>query len=170
MMAFEGRIEPVQWGKAVYTLIRLPPDIAAWLAEAGARRVEGEIGEIPVNLAISRAPVIDGPFLWAGASLLAKLAVLPGDPVEVRLRPVAPDIVETPDDVAAALHMADALAAWSGLTAGRRRGLIYGVESARTAATRERRIAALVSAVLGRGAASDGRGNRHPAGRARNSG
>lgn len=146
MIAFECRVEPVAWGKSVYTIIRLPPDAA--LVLAGARRVEGDIADHPVNLAISRAPVVDGPFLWAGSSLLAKLGVAPGDTVEARLRPVSPGIVEAPDDVLSALRASGASAAWDTLTPGRRRGLLYGVETARTAATRGRRIATLVATVL----------------------
>jgi hypothetical protein len=72
---FEGYIEPVIWGRATYTTLRLPSDVADRLVALGARRVEGEINDHPVNLALSRAPVVEGVFLWAGASLLDQLGI-----------------------------------------------------------------------------------------------
>ena len=142
-ITFEGRVEALEWGRAIYTILRLPPDVAGALD--GARRVEGEIAEHPVNLGIARAPVVDGPFLWTGRSLLDRLGVAPGEALEVRLRAADPREVETPEDVAAALLGAGRLAAWEALTPGRRRGLLHGVATARTAPTRARRVAALVA-------------------------
>jgi hypothetical protein len=148
-LRFEGRIEPLEWGRATYTILRLPPAVADTLAAGKARRVEGEINDHPVNLALSRAPVVDGVFLWTGWTLLDRLSVEPGEPLEIRLRPADPDEVDTPDDLATALRAAGATAAWEALTPGRRRGLIHQVETARTAATRAKRIAALVAGVQG---------------------
>jgi hypothetical protein len=148
-LRFEGRIEPLEWGRATYTILRLPPAVADALAAGKARRVEGEINDHPVNLALSRAPVVDGVFLWTGWTLLDRLSVEPGEPLEIRLRPADPDEVDTPDDLATALRAAGATAAWEALTPGRRRGLIHQVETARTAATRAKRIAALVAGVQG---------------------
>lgn len=146
-LTFEGRIEPVAWGRATYTVLRLPTDVARALASLGAKRVEGEINDQPVNLALSRAPVIDGVFLWAGRSLLDKLEVAPGDILDVRLRPAANDDVPPPDDLASALDAAGLTDLWDGLTPGKRRGLIYKLEKAKTAPTRKRRIADIVAAL-----------------------
>ncbi len=85
-LTFEGRIEAVTWGRSVYTILKLPADIAAALEAAGAKRVEGEIKEHAVNLALSRAPVVDGLFLWTGKSLLDRAEIDPGEVFEVRLR------------------------------------------------------------------------------------
>ncbi len=148
-LEFEGRITPLEWGRATYTILRLPSDVAETLAARKARRVEGEINDQPVNLALSRAPVVDGVFLWAGQTLLDRLSAEPGEPLEVRLRPTSADIVDTPDDLAAALRTAGASAAWEALTPGKRRGLLYKVETAKTAPTRAKRIAALVAEVSG---------------------
>jgi hypothetical protein len=144
-ITFDGRIVPLTWGRATYTILPLPAAVVAALGPA--RRVEGEIAEHPVNLALSRAPVVEGAFLWTGASLLARVGVAPGDAVEVRLRPAADDRVDVPDDVSAALLAAGALAAWDALSPGRRRGLLYRIDSARTAPTRAKRIAAVVAEV-----------------------
>jgi hypothetical protein len=143
--SFEGRVEPLVWGRATYTILRLPDDTAAALAAAGARRVEGEINDHPVNLALSRAPVVEGVFLWAGQSLLDRIGIAPGEPLEVRLRPAPDDAVDLPPDLAAALRRAGLTDTWEALSPGRRRGLLYRIDSARKAATRDKRIAALVA-------------------------
>ena len=81
----------------------MPATVAALGA---AKRVEGEINEHWVNLALSRAPVVEGVFLWAGASLLERTGIVPGETLEVRLRPAPDDQVDTPEDVASALRAA----------------------------------------------------------------
>lgn len=146
-VAFEGRVEPLEWGRATYTILPVPTEAAEALVAQGARRVAGEINDHPVNLALTRAPVVEGVFLWAGRTLLDRLGVEPGEPLEVRLRPASSDEVDTPDDLAAALHAAGAWEAWEALTPGRRRGLLHKVETAKTAPTRAKRVAALVAEV-----------------------
>jgi Bacteriocin-protection, YdeI or OmpD-Associated/Domain of unknown function (DUF1905) len=141
-VTFTARVEPLVWGKSTYTILRLPPDVAAALHPA--KRVEGEVNDHPVNLALTRAPVVEGVFLWAGQSLLDRVGITPGEPVEVRLRPAPDDRVDTPDDIAAALRAGGASAAWDALTPGKRRGLIYQISTAKTDATRSKRIAALI--------------------------
>lgn len=148
-LAFEGRITPLEWGRATYTILRLPPEVAATLAALGARRVEGEINDQPVNLALSRAPVVEGVFLWTGQSLLDRLGLAPGEPLEVRLRPAPAGDVETPEDLALALRQGEASAAWEALSAGKRRGLLYRIDTARTAPTRAKRIAEVVAGLGG---------------------
>jgi hypothetical protein len=146
-LTFEGRVVRVTLGRATYTILPLPPDVAAALEASAARRVEGEIAEHPVNLALSRGPAADGPFLWTSRSLLARIGLAPGEPAEVRLRPASAEAVETPDDLAAALRARGLTASWEALAPGRRRGMIYRIESARTAATRSRRIAVMVDQI-----------------------
>jgi hypothetical protein len=141
-VTFTGRVEPLVWGKSTYTILRLPPDVAAALHPA--KRVEGEVNDHPINLALTRAPVVEGVFLWAGQSLLDRVGITPGEPVEVRLRPAPDDRVDTPDDIAASLRAGGASAAWDALTPGKRRGLIYQISTAKTDATRSKRIAALI--------------------------
>ncbi|OYU17109.1 MAG: hypothetical protein CFE34_17390 [Rhodobacteraceae bacterium PARR1] len=144
-ISFEASVQPMVWGKATCTVLRLPLEAAAPLSAQGAKRVEGEINDHPVNLALSRAPVIDGMFLWAGQSLLDRIGIQPGEVVEVRLRPAPDDRVDLPDDIAAALRAAGVTAAWEALTAGKRRGLLYQIDTAKTAPTRAKRIAALIA-------------------------
>lgn len=141
-VSFEAVVEPVVWGKATYTLQRLPDRAVAALG--GAKRVEGEINAHWVNLALSRAPVVEGVFLWAGQSLLDRLGIVPGEVLEVRLRPAPDDQVDTPEDVAAALRAAGMTAEWEALTAGKRRGMLYQIGTAKTAPTRAKRIDAMI--------------------------
>ncbi|MEY4695962.1 MAG: hypothetical protein RIT14_390 [Pseudomonadota bacterium] len=146
-LAFEGRVEPLPWGKATYTILRLPPDVATRLQAAGARRVEGEINDHPVNLALTRAPVVDGVFLWAGAQLLSRLGIAPGESLDIRLRPAADDRVDAPEDLALALRQAGLSQAWADLTPGKRRGLLYHLDTAKTASTRAKRILTLLQSL-----------------------
>ena len=141
-VAFEGRVEPLTWGRATYTILRLPADAVESLGPT--RRVEGEIAEHPVNLALSRAPVVEGVFLWTGQSLLDRIGIQPGEPVEVRLRPAPDDRVDLDPDIEATLRAGGVMAAWDALTPGKRRGLLYQIATARTEPTRLKRIQRLV--------------------------
>lgn len=141
-VTFEGRVEPLTWGRSTYTILRLPED--ATLALGTTRRVEGEIAEHPVNLALSRAPVVEGVFLWTGQSLLDRIGIQPGEPVEVRLRPAPDDRVDLDPDIEAALIAGGVLTNWESLTPGKRRGLLYQIATAKTEPTRQKRIQRLV--------------------------
>jgi hypothetical protein len=147
---FEGRVEPLEWGRATYTILRLPPEIAVALAGQGAKRVEAGINDRAVNLALSRAPVVEDVLLWTGQSILDRLEVAPGEPLEIRLRPAPVDEVDTRDDVAVALRQGGASEARKALTPGRRWGLPHKIDTARTAQTRLKRIAALVAELAGK--------------------
>lgn len=144
-VTFEGRVEPLAWGRSTYTILRLPEDALHALGKC--RRVEGEIAEHPVNLALSRAPVLEGVFLWTGQSLLDRIGIAPGEPVEVRLRPAPDDRVDLDPDIQAALRAGGVLARWEDLTPGRRRGLLYQIATAKTDTTRQKRILHLVESL-----------------------
>ena len=141
-VTFEGRVEPLTWGRSTYTILRLPEDAAQFLGKT--RRVEGEIAEHPVNLAPSRAPVVEGVFLWTGHSLLDRIGIQPGEPIEVRLRPAPDDRVDLDPDIEAALLAGGILSAWESLTPGKRRGLLYHIATAKTEPTRQKRIQRLL--------------------------
>ncbi|WP_342077887.1 YdeI/OmpD-associated family protein [Yoonia sp. SS1-5] len=143
-LSFEGQVVPMTWGKSVYTVLPLPDEVAEALHAQGARRVEGEINDHPINLALTKAPVLDAVFLWTGKSLLQQIGITPGEPLEIRLRK-ADDTVETPDDVALALRQADATPVWEALTPGKKRGLLHGINTAKRAETRTKRIAKLIA-------------------------
>lgn len=140
---FDGRIEPLEWGRKTYTILRLPPPVMAALG--AAKRVAGEIADYPVNLAVTRAPVLSDPFLYAGKTFLSAAGLEPGDVVEVRLCPVDPNLVETPDDVAHAIRATGRWELWDDTPPGQKRALLHTVETAKRPETRQRRIAALIA-------------------------
>ncbi len=144
-VTFTARIEPLEWGRATYTILRLPPGITEALGKT--RRVEGEIADYPVNLGIAKADVVDTPFLWTGKSFLDASGITPGEEVEVRLRPAPDDAVETPEDVALALRQAEKTAAWEALTPGKQRSHLHQITTAKRPETRANRIAKLIEAL-----------------------
>ncbi|QZY29291.1 YdeI/OmpD-associated family protein [Nocardioides coralli] len=144
MIGFDGLVEPLEWGRSTYTVLRVPPELVSAARDRGTRRVAGTIEGGRVNLALTTAPVIDDHFVWFGRTLQRRLGVAVGEPVRAELGPVDPDVVELPDDVASALAEAGCRPAWDDLPAGRRRSLLYRVESAGTERTRRSRIAELV--------------------------
>ena len=143
---FKARFETITWGRATFTILPLPENAVAALGPT--RRVEGEIDEHTVNLAITRAPPVEGAFLWAGQGLLDRLGVVPGQAVAVRLRPAPGDAVDVAPDVADALLAGGVTAAWAALTPGKQRGLLYQIDTAKTAPTRQKRLAARVARML----------------------
>ncbi len=151
---FTSTVPALQWGRNRYTVIRVPEELAAAARASGTRRLTGVIDGVPVNLAVNRAPVVGGPFLWAGATLLRRLEAEPGEPVRCELTPADPDVVDLPADVQQAIDDAGAGDAWEALTPATRRRRLHAVESARKAETRARRIAELVAGLPGAAAAS----------------
>mgnify|MGYP001799350341 CR=1 FL=1 len=141
---FDGVIEPMEWGKNTYTVLRIPDDVMASFP-SGTRRVEGEFGDFPINLALTKAPAIDGIFVYTGKAFLSDSGLVVGETFEARIRPVDPNLVEMPDDVAAALHAAGRTADWNNLSPGNRRGRLHTVQTAKRADTRARRISTLIS-------------------------
>jgi Bacteriocin-protection, YdeI or OmpD-Associated len=135
-VTFEGRVEPLTWGRSTYTILRLPE--AALQALGKTRRVEGEIADHPVNLALSRAPVVEGVFLWTGQSLLDRIGIEPGEPVEVDAVVRGGAEADLDPDIEAALIAGGAL------TPGKRRGLLYQIATAKTEPTRQKRITRLL--------------------------
>ncbi|SIT67188.1 YdeI/OmpD-associated family protein [Microbacterium sp. RU33B] len=150
----DGFVEPMEWGRARYTVIRVPDDLVDAARSVGTRRVQGEIEGCEVNLALTVAPVFSGTFVWAGAPLLRRMRVEAGDPVSGRLAPVDPGEVPIPADLASALESAGARDAWDGLEPAARRRRLVPVDSAGTAPTRARRIQAILDGLSGSPATS----------------
>jgi len=142
-VCFEGAVQPMPWGDKVYTVLPLPDEVVQALGKT--KRVEGEIAETPVNLALTKAPIIDQTFVYTGKTLLAEVGIAPGDVVEVRLRPAPDADVEVPTDVIAAVRAAGRLERWEALTPGKQRGLLHQINTAKRAETRAKRIAKMVA-------------------------
>lgn len=141
---FEGKVVSIQWGDSTYTVLPLPDEVTAAFTAQGAKRVEGEFNDHPVNLALTKAPVIDQTFIWAGKSLLQACGITPGEQIDVRLRKADPNEVDLPADLTNAIRSAGLSDAWSALTPGKQRGLLYRVKTAKRAETRTKRIAELL--------------------------
>ena len=148
-VCFQAAVEPLVWGRAAFALLRLLPEGARVMQAAGTKRVEGKIAEHPGNLTLLRAPEVDGVFLWAGKSLLDRLGAKPGERPEVRRRAAPPGAVDTPEGVEAALRRAGKTDAWQRLTPGKKRGALYQIDTARTGATRIKRIATMIEGLTG---------------------
>ncbi|MFN8158639.1 MAG: YdeI/OmpD-associated family protein [Candidatus Nanopelagicales bacterium] len=142
---YDAPLEPLPWGRNVYTILRVDPRLVEAAAAEGTHRVEGRIDDVEVNLALNRADVVPDHFLYAGKPLQRRLGARPGDVVRCRLRPVDPDLVPLDDDVREALEDARRLTAFERLRPAQRRQLLVPVDGAATDETRRRRIDALVS-------------------------
>ena len=84
-------------------------------------------------------------FLALGAKRVE--GVIHGEPAELRLRPAPNDAVDLAPDVQPALVIGAVLEGWNALTPGKRRGLLYHIDTAKTEPTRKRRIAALAKSL-----------------------
>lgn len=134
----------MEWGESTFTVLPLPDDIVSELEEQGARRVDIEINDHPFNLALTKAPAIEGVFVYAGKTVLKEVGILPGDEVEVRLRKADPNAVDVPNDVTHAIREANLAEEWALLTPGKQRGLLHTINAAKRAETRKKRIAQLL--------------------------
>ena len=141
---FTAAAEELVWGGTTYTVIRVPAALAADAATEGTRRVAGTMDGVEVNVGLNRAPVLDDPYVYAGPVLLRRVRAEVGEPLRCELRPVDPDLVPVPDDVAAALAGAGMADPWEALRPAARRRLLQPVVEAVRPDTRARRVARLV--------------------------
>jgi hypothetical protein len=150
----EGRVETHVFraktgsGRSLtYHVIYLPPALERTLSfERGNKvRFVGEFEGLPMHGAWQSAPG-RGHFAMVSPRLLEDAGKQLGDEVTLAFNVVSDDVVLVPDDLAAALAKQPKLAeAWNALTPGRRRGALVALDGARTPATREKRLAALLS-------------------------
>ena len=144
-MTFTGQIVPMTWGNSAYTVLPVPAEIVAALGPT--KRVEGEINEHPINLALTKAPALEDVFLWTGKTLLDRAQLKPGEHLEVRLKAVDSDVVEVPPDLRNALRSAGVTGAWDAQSAGKRRNQVHLIETAKRSETRAKRISKLLTAL-----------------------
>jgi hypothetical protein len=146
---FDALVEPLHWGRNRYTVVRLPAGLVEAARRCGTHRLRGEIEGVPVNLAVTRAPVLDDAFVYVGASLLRRIGTGAGQPVTCRLAPADPDLVDLPEDVEEALLDAGLLDAWERLRPAQRRQRLVPVDAVVTSAARARRIRDLLAGLPG---------------------
>jgi hypothetical protein len=142
---FDAVLMPLAWGRSVYTVVELPAHLVRQAQQRGTHRLEGVVEDALVNVGIARADVTPNAFFYVGKPLQRRLDMQPGDLVRCRLRPVDPDVVPIANDVTAALVAADAEAAFLATPAPRRRQLLVRIDAAATAATRAKRIEAMLA-------------------------
>jgi hypothetical protein len=152
---FEAPIERYGIGrtrKIWYAVVFVPGPVAGTLplAEHPQLRIEGEIADIPVKSAVLSAG--DGRhYVMVSPETLKAASLRLGQRVDVRFRVADQTQVDVPAELQEALDLdADGLRAWNALTVGRRRGLAHFIDSAKTAATRERRVSAVITAITNR--------------------
>lgn len=146
-LRFDALLEPLAWGTQVYTVIKVPEEVAALARAAGTRRLRGTIEGEPVNVGLNRADVVAAPFVYVGPALRRRLRARAGDLVECVLGPADPDEVPIPPDVLLALEAAGRREAFARRPAPERRRLLVPIESASRTATRERRTAAMIESL-----------------------
>ncbi len=148
---FEGRVVLHNLGTYTYTVIFLPPELCGDLPldEHPRLRVEGEVGEQPFEGAWQ--PVRGRWYIMLSKQLLRDAELSVGDEVGVRFAVVDQSAVEVPLALRLALEADErAASAWEGLSAGKRRGLVHRVLSAKTATTRGRRVAEVLETLTER--------------------
>lgn len=145
VVCFEGVIEPLEWGRNTYTVMKVPDALTRAAAVARTRRVGGTVDGVEVNVGLNRADVIEGTFIYVGKPMMRRLDASVGDVVDCVLAPVDPDRVPVPDDVVDALKGGGLVDAFQGLPAPQRRQMLVPVEAAARPDTRAQRIRALLA-------------------------
>jgi hypothetical protein len=150
--AFRAPVVIHRMGDLRYRVVFLPAELEAPVGVGGGGRVRltGEIAERPVELAWQPAVTPQGRryYVLLSARFCRDAALAVGDLVEVRFNVADPEAVVLADELAAGLRSSRAVArAWAALTPGRQRALAAFVASARTVATRERRVQAMIDAL-----------------------
>jgi hypothetical protein len=130
------------------TGIRVPDEVVAALGTSRRPAVHATIAGYTYRSTV--APMRGRFMLPISADVRARAGVAAGDEVDVTLAlDTAPREVTVPADFAAALAAApEAERSFAALSYSRKRALVDSVEGAKTAETRERRIAKSVAALL----------------------
>ncbi|MEL6609585.1 MAG: YdeI/OmpD-associated family protein [Pseudomonadota bacterium] len=132
-----------------YHCVFLPEDVIAGLPLAPAKRprVVGEIAGRAFKGAIQ--PTSDGrAYFIVNKTTRAAAGLDLGDPVPVAFRPDDQDAVDVPPELRDALTQDDAATeVWEGLTPGTKRGFAHKVASAKTVATRMKRVTEVLIAL-----------------------
>ena len=134
----------VQLGGKTATGIPVPPEVVGRLGAGRRPAVRVRVGGHSYR---STVGVMGGQFLVPlSADHRSRAGVAAGDEVDVTLElDTEPRAVAVPDDLQAALGAAPgARRAFDALSYSRRRWLVEGIEEAKTATTRERRVAKAV--------------------------
>jgi hypothetical protein len=133
-----------------YTVVHLPPDIAAGLPfhTSSRLRVEADVSGLPVKGAWQ--PAGGRWYLMLPRVPLRQAGLGVGSAVEVAFRLLPQDDVDLPEELKALLREEPAVqAAWKALTPGKQRGLAHMIATARRPETRLARLRQVRGVVLG---------------------
>jgi len=149
---FEATLERFGVGKTKviwYNVVFLPKDIESDLPfDIYPRlRVDGEISDIPVRGAW--IPTGDDRRYFIVSAILKKqIGVRLGDVIEMRFNMDDQNHVDVPQALLGVINNNSKIKKrWDQLTPGRRRGLAYRVQSAKTLPTQNKRIAEVLSEI-----------------------
>jgi hypothetical protein len=147
---FETAVALHPVGTYNYTVVYLPPDIAATLpfSQAPRLRTEADVAGVPVKGAWQ--PSGGRWYLMLPKAPLRRAGLRIGSVVEVAFRLSPQDEVDLPAELAELLASQRLVSeAWQKLTAGKQRGLAYMVSSAKKPETRAAHLAQVQGIVLG---------------------
>ena len=131
------------------TGIEVPEDVVLGLGRGKRVPVSVTIGSHTFRGSV--APYSGGYWVGVSAANRAAAGIAAGDDVEVVLEvDDAPRTVEVPADLSEALTAAGpgAVEAWTALSYSRQRAHVLAVDGAKTDATRQRRVAAVVASLV----------------------
>lgn len=146
---FETTVQHHEVGKYVYTVVFLPPEIAAQLPfdKHSRLRMRGEINDHPIEAAWQ--PVRGRYYVMLSKPLLKAAELAVGMRATIRFSLVDQNAVELPADIQHIIENNQKFGAhWIGLSAGKQRGFMHWVGEARTTQTRTKRINILVDGLI----------------------
>jgi hypothetical protein len=150
--AFEAPIERFGVGKVRkvwYNVLFLPTELRAALpfSTYPRLRVEGEIADVPIANAF--IPAGDGRnYVIVAPNVMKDGVVALGDVVEMRFRIADQDHIDVPEALSVALHREPVVQErWAALTPGKQRMVVQHFLSAKTYATRQRRLDEALEAI-----------------------
>ena len=143
-VSFDGQIEIMFWGEKVYSVLKIPEDVLRTIDQFSSKRVDLEIRDFSYNLALTKAPIFDGVFLYFGKDKLTETNLSVGDIAEFRLRASDPNFVEISAELQEALMLNDAEKLWNELSPGMRRTKLQPILKAKQETTKGRHIHALI--------------------------
>ena len=143
-ISFDGQIEIMIWGEKVYTVLKIPEDVLQKIDQFGSNRIDLEIRDFSYNLALTKAPIFDGVFLYFGKEKLTETGLNVGEITEFPLRASDPDFVEIPAELQEALISNNAEKLWHELSPGMRRTKLQPILKAKQETTKERHINLLI--------------------------
>ena len=146
---FEAPIEYHDFGRMGYAVVYMPEDIQVKMPfdQYPRLRVDAEVAEFPIDGAFQ--PGQGKYYLILSKRLLKRAGLTLGDIVNVNFRVADQNAVNLPNELDIALQGNPAAKTqWDTLTPGKQRGLAHRVSSARTTATKEKRVAEVLSTLL----------------------